>query len=56
MMNDFGLCVTEEGEMNGLLSSLALWLLSDGQAIPTMMDLSLWTQQEDQLGVWHCGA
>lgn len=56
MMNDFGFCVAEEGEMNGLLSSLALYLLSDGKAIPTMMDLSLWKQQQDRLGIWHCGA
>ncbi|MEO0796829.1 MAG: fucose isomerase [Verrucomicrobiota bacterium] len=56
MMNDFGFCVAEEGEMNGLLSSLALSLLSNGEAIPTMMDLSLWKQAEDRLGIWHCGA
>jgi L-fucose isomerase-like protein len=54
MMNDFGFCVAEEGEMNGLLSSLALQLLSNGAAIPTMMDLSLW--KPDRLGIWHCGA
>ncbi|MDQ8201441.1 fucose isomerase [Pelagicoccus sp. SDUM812003] len=56
MMNDYGFCVAEEGEMNGLLSSLSLWLLSNGSAIPTMMDLSLWKQKEDRLGIWHCGA
>jgi len=56
MMNDFGFCVAEEGEMNGLLSSLSLYLLSDGKAIPTMMDLSLWKQKQDRLGIWHCGA
>lgn len=56
MMNDYGFCVAEEGEMNGLLSSLALWLLSNGEAIPTMMDLSLWKQKADRLGIWHCGA
>ena len=56
MMNDFGFCVAEEGEMNGLLSSLALRFLSNGAAVPTMMDLSLWKQAEDRLGIWHCGA
>lgn len=56
MMNDVGFCVAEEGEMNGLLSSLSLFLLSDGKAVPTMMDLSLWKQQTDRLGIWHCGA
>jgi L-fucose isomerase-like protein len=56
MMNDYGFCVAEEGEMNGLLSSLALWFLSDGAAVPTMMDLSLWKLNQDRLGIWHCGA
>lgn len=56
MMNDFGFCVAEEGEMNGLISSLALHFLSDGAAVPTMMDLTLWKQKEDRLGIWHCGA
>ncbi|MBK1875901.1 L-fucose/L-arabinose isomerase family protein [Pelagicoccus mobilis] len=56
MMNDYGFCVAEEGEMNGLLSSLSLYLLSNGEAIPTMMDLSLWKQEQDRLGIWHCGA
>jgi len=56
MMNDFGFCVAEEGEMNGLLSSLALFLVSDGRAVPTMMDISLWKQAKDRLGIWHCGA
>ncbi|MGJ8639980.1 MAG: L-fucose/L-arabinose isomerase family protein [Opitutaceae bacterium] len=56
MMNDVGFCVAEEGEMNGLLSSLSLFLLSDGKAVPTMMDLSLWKQKQDRLGIWHCGA
>ena len=56
MMNDFGFCVTEEGEMNGLLSSLSLLFLSNGSATPTMMDLSLWLQAYDRLGIWHCGA
>lgn len=56
MMNDYGFCVAEEGEMNGLLSSMALWLLSNGNAVPTMMDLSLWKLKQDRLGIWHCGA
>lgn len=56
MMNDYGFCVAEEGEMNGLLSSLALFWISDGQAVPTMMDLSLWKQAQQRLGIWHCGA
>ncbi len=56
MLNDAGFCVAEEGEMNGLLSSLALFLVSSGEAVPTMMDLSLWKQAQDRLGIWHCGA
>jgi hypothetical protein len=56
MMNDLGFCVVEECEMNGLLSSLSLHLLSGGRAVPTMMDLSLYRAHEERLGIWHCGA
>jgi L-fucose isomerase-like protein len=42
--------------MNGLISSLALHFLSDGSAVPTMMDLTLWQEKKDRLGIWHCGA
>jgi L-fucose isomerase-like protein len=56
MLNDLGLCTAEEGEMNGLLSSLSLYLLSDGRAIPTMMDLSVLDPAHNRIGIWHCGA
>ncbi len=56
MLNDAGLCTTEEGEMNGLLSSLAMFFVSEGAAIPTMMDLSVLAPQQNRLGIWHCGA
>lgn len=56
MLNDIGLCTTEEGEMNGLLSSLAMYLLSESRAITTMMDLSAVDRGENTLGLWHCGA
>lgn len=56
MLNDIGLCTAEEGEMNGLLSSLSLYLLSDGRAVPTMMDLSVLDSASNRIGVWHCGA
>ncbi|GAB4165073.1 MAG: L-fucose/L-arabinose isomerase family protein [Terrimicrobiaceae bacterium] len=56
MMNDFGFCCAEEGEMNGLISSLALHFLSEGAAIPTMMDLSAVDSKKNTIGIWHCGA
>jgi L-fucose isomerase-like protein len=56
MLNDFGLATAEEGEMNGLLSSLTMNLLSEGRAVPTMMDLSRWDAAQNRIGVWHCGA
>lgn len=56
MLNDAGLCTAEEGEMNGLLSSLSLHLLSEGRAIPTMMDLSILDSVRNRIGIWHCGA
>ena len=56
MMNDYGFCTAEEGEMNGLISSLALYLLSEGQAVTTMMDLSTLDVAKNRIGIWHCGA
>jgi L-fucose isomerase-like protein len=56
LLNDIGLCTAEEGEMNGLLSSLTLHLLSEGRAVPTMMDLSQWDAARNRIGIWHCGA
>lgn len=56
MLNDAGLCTAEEGEMNGLLSSLALYMLSEGAACPTMLDLSQVDAAANRLGFWHCGA
>jgi L-fucose isomerase-like protein len=56
MLNDAGLCTAEEGEMHGLISSLALYLLSDGRAVPTMMDISSVDSIANRIGIWHCGA
>jgi len=56
MLNDFGLCTAEEGEMNGLLSSLAMHLLSEGNSVSTMMDLSQLDLARNRIGIWHCGA
>lgn len=56
MLNDFGLCTAEEGEMNGLLSSLAMHFLSEGGSVSTMMDLSQLDLARNRIGIWHCGA
>ena len=56
MLNDFGLCTAEEGEMNGLLSSLAMNFLSEGETVSTMMDLSQLDIARNRIGIWHCGA
>lgn len=56
MLNDFGLCTAEEGEMNGVISSLALHLLSEGAAVPVLMDLSALNPATNRIGIWHCGA
>jgi L-fucose isomerase-like protein len=34
----------------------ALHFLSEGKAIPTMMDLSALDAQRNRIGIWHCGA
>ncbi len=56
MLNDYGFCTAEEGEMNGIVSSLALHFLSEGRAVPTMMDLSALSPERETIGIWHCGA
>jgi L-fucose isomerase-like protein len=56
MLNDAGFCTAEEGEMNGLISSLALYLLSEGRAVPVLMDLSALDAAKNRIGIWHCGA
>lgn len=56
MLNDYGFTTAEEGEMNGLISSLALNLVSEGEAAATMMDISAADAQLDRIGIWHCGA
>ncbi|MDZ8118397.1 L-fucose/L-arabinose isomerase family protein [Pontiella agarivorans] len=56
LLNDFGLCTTEESDMNGLMSSMALFLISEGKAIPTMMDISIADTVKNRLGIWHCGS
>ncbi len=56
MLNDAGFCTAEEGEMNGMISSLALYLLSEGQAVPVLMDLSALDIAKNRIGLWHCGA
>lgn len=56
MLNDFGLCTAEEGEMNGLLSSLSMNFLSEGETVSTMMDLSQLDVARNRIGIWHCGA
>lgn len=56
MLNDAGLCTAEEGEMNGLLSSLAMCLLGDERTVTTMMDLSALKSAQNRIGIWHCGA
>ena len=56
MLNDAGFCTAEEGEMNGLISSLSLYLLSEGDAVPVLMDLSALDVANNRIGIWHCGA
>lgn len=56
LLNDAGFCTTEEGEMNGLISSLVLHLLSEGKAVPALMDLSGLDASRNRIGLWHCGA
>jgi len=55
LINDQGLPCADESDMNGLVSMLAMALLSDGAAAPTLMDISRLDPERNRLGFWHCG-
>jgi L-fucose isomerase-like protein len=55
LINDQGLPAADETDMNGLISMMAMHLVTEGAAISTLMDISLLDTHNNRLGFWHCG-
>lgn len=55
LINDQGLPAADETDMNGLITMMAMHLVTEGAAIPTLMDISLLNSRKNRLGFWHCG-
>lgn len=55
LLNDQGLPTADESDMPGMVTMAAMHLLSEGAAIPTLMDISLLDAGANRMGFWHCG-
>lgn len=55
LINDQGLPAADETDMNGLISMMAMHLVTEGSAVSTLMDISLLDPRKNRLGFWHCG-
>ena len=55
LVQDLGIPVADESDMGALLTMILMNQLSFGEAIPTLVDLSLINAEDNRLGFWHCG-
>ena len=55
LVQDLGIPVADESDMGGLITMITMNEISNGAAIPTLMDLSILNSDENTLGMWHCG-
>ncbi|WP_299555380.1 hypothetical protein [Seonamhaeicola sp.] len=55
LIQDLGIPVADESDMGALLTMVLMNQLSLGEAVPTLVDLSLINQDKNQIGFWHCG-
>lgn len=55
LINDQGIPAADETDMNGLISMMAMHLVSEGESVATLTDISLLDPQKNCLGLWHCG-
>ncbi len=55
LINDQGLPAADETDMNGLISMMAMHLVTEGTAVSTLMDISLLDPRKNRIGFWHCG-
>ncbi|AUS06219.1 L-fucose/L-arabinose isomerase family protein [Pseudotamlana carrageenivorans] len=55
LVQDVGIPVADESDMGALLTMVVMNQLSLGEAIPTLVDLSLVNKNDNRVGFWHCG-
>src|ERR1019366_328782 len=55
LINDQGVPAADEADMNGLISMMAMHLVTEGGSIATLMDISRLDGAKNRLGFWHCG-
>ncbi|WP_111708571.1 L-fucose/L-arabinose isomerase family protein [Lutibacter citreus] len=55
LVQDLGIPVADESDMGGLLTMITMNEISNGEALPTLTDLSILNTDENKLGMWHCG-
>ncbi|MEW4923042.1 hypothetical protein [Algibacter sp. 2305UL17-15] len=55
LVQDLGIPVADESDMGALLTMILMHQISFGNAIPTLVDLSLINKDDNRVGFWHCG-
>ncbi|GAA4939940.1 L-fucose isomerase-like protein [Algibacter agarivorans] len=55
LVQDLGIPISDESDMGGLITMVAINEITQGKALPTLMDLSILNAEENKLGMWHCG-
>lgn len=55
LVQDLGIPVADESDMGALLTMVTFNELTLGAGLPTLMDLSYIQQEENKIGLWHCG-
>jgi len=56
MLNDDGIITSDEADVLGLTSMLASHYATEGEAVPTLLDLVGFNEERNSVSLWHCGA
>lgn len=55
LVQDLGIPVADESDMGALITMVTMNEISNGNALPTLTDMSILNDKENKLGMWHCG-
>ncbi len=55
LIQDLGIPVADESDMGALVTMVLMNQVSFGEAVPTLVDLSLIDRLKNRIGFWHCG-
>lgn len=55
MLNEAGIVASDESDIWGLLSMLASHYATDGEGLPTLLDMVSFDEDKNTVGMWHCG-